>query len=328
MKKITVIFIYILIIVIIVPALITYIFKDKKKLYENKDNKDEQVEKVEVLSPELIENIIVEDTEKQSKFTLKLEEYIKGVVAAEMPVLFENEALKAQAVAARTYAIKHIKENEDIKAENIGQAYISIEEMKKRWGNNFENYYNKINNAVDSTKGQIMIFDNQPIEAVFHSTSRGITEEAQNVWGHSLPYIKSVNSSFDQKAPDFEYTTQMSKKEVIKKIKNKFNNININENNIIKNINILSKTEAGYVKEVSVFGNIMSGVEFRKLFSLRSADFQVSENANNIIFKTKGYGHGAGMSQYGAEFMAQDGKKYDEILKYYYFGIEIIKINM
>jgi len=313
-------------IVIIVPTLITYIFRDTGKTYENEY---EEIEKVEVVSPELIENIIVEDTEKQSKFTLKLEEYIKGVVAAEMPVLFEDEALKAQAVAARTYAVKHIKENEDIKAENIGQAYISVEEMKKRWGNNFENYYNKISNAVDSTRGQIMIFENQPIEAVFHSTSRGITEEAQNVWGHSLPYIKSVNSSFDQKAPDFEYTTQMSKKEVMKKIKNNFDNVNnINENNIVKNINILSKTEAGYVKEVNVFGNIISGVEFRKLFSLRSADFQISQNASNIIFKTKGYGHGAGMSQYGAEFMAQDGKKYDEILKYYYFGIEIIKINM
>lgn len=323
MRRIFIVIAYVLTVILFIPASVTFMLKNNNK---SDDNKVTEIEtKLNNIDTDKMVTVYNPETEIESNVVL--EDYIKGVVAAEMPVSFEIEALKAQAVAARTYALKHIQNTEKINAEDIGQAYISIEEMKKRWGDNFDIYYKKVSDAVDATKNEIIVYNNEPIEAVFHSTSAGMTETAENVWKSPLPYIKSVDSSYDVNAPDFEYKTTVDINDFIKKIKSKNNSAKINSQNIMDNIKIISRTQAGYVSSIKIGGISFTGIEIRQLFSLRSSNFTISSDGKNIIFTTKGYGHGAGMSQYGANFMAKEGKTYKEIINHYYFDVEIRNIS-
>lgn len=323
MRRIFIVIAYVLTVILFIPASVTFILKNNNKSDENKVTEIET--KLDNIDTDKMVTVYNPETEVESNVVL--EDYIKGVVAAEMPVSFEIEALKAQAVAARTYALKHIQNTEKINAEDIGQAYISIEEMKKRWGDNFDIYYKKVSDAVDATKNEIIVYNNEPIEAVFHSTSAGMTETAENVWKSPLPYIKSVDSSYDVNAPDFEYKTTVDINDFIKKIKSKNNSAKINSQNIMDNIKIISRTQAGYVSSIKIGGISFTGIEIRQLFSLRSSNFTISSDEKNVIFTTKGYGHGAGMSQYGANFMAKEGKTYKEIINHYYFDVEIRNIS-
>lgn len=331
LKGICYFIIYILSVVLFIPVTVIIIYSkiEPNKEYEITDKFQDIEENIE---NEVINNIEFSTTNNEGlennnkNFeTNKFEEYIVGVVSAEMPVSFENEALKAQAIAARTYAYKRIDNiNDEVNHNEIGQAYNSIEEMKAKWGNNFNEYYNKIRNCVYETKGMIMTYENEPIEAVFHSTSAGITELSENIWGRNLPYIKSVDSKVDENAPNFMYTTKIENSKIINEISKKFNNIE--KNKIIETFEIKNRSDAGYVLEVEVCGKIISGRDIRTMFNLRSTNFTIKKNKDSIEFTTKGYGHGAGMSQYGANFMAQDGKNYIEILNHYYKGIVIQSI--
>lgn len=324
MKKVFTAIIYILVVTSILPTIITLYIGNKinppSVLKNSSDNNT-------VDNADYENNVKVYNPETEEISNVGFEYYIKGVVAAEMPALFEKEALKAQAVAARTYAIKHSDDINNIEADKIGQAYISVEQMKENWGDKFNEYYERISDAVESTQGEIMVYNNEPIEAVFHSTSAGITESAENIWSSSLPYLKSVDSSQDEKAPDFIHETSIAKTDFIKKLKPKHDSLNITNDNIMDKIKILSRTEAGYVDKVSIDDKIFTGKEVRELFGLRSSNFTIKQDSENIIFITKGYGHGAGMSQYGANFMAEQGSKYSEILNHYYNEINIEKIK-
>lgn len=313
---------YFIVIILIIPSITVYFYKTKNILPNLNENEVvEVINNVEVIGNENNISYYEKSFEEESNI---LENYILGVVGAEMPISFEEEALKAQAVAARTYAYKRVgNTNNPINHKNIGQAYENVEQMKKKWGSNFQNYYDKLKKAVYSTKGEIMIYNNEPIEAVFHSTSAGITEVSENIWGKNLPYIKSVDSSFDEKAPDFLYTKKINKNDFINKISEKFPNID--KSQIIKSFQVLKRSDAGYVLEVDVCGQKLTGRDIRTMFNLRSTNFTVNKN-DFIEFTTKGYGHGAGMSQYGANFMAQQGKTYVEILNHYYKGIQINKV--
>lgn len=308
--------IYILLIVIIIPLIFIFVYN---KEYENLNINNFQ---------NVVDYLEFENDTNNSlinSISIPFEEYIVGVVAAEMPVSFEEEALKAQAIASRTYAYRRIEDiNEEVDYTKIGQAYISVEDLKSKWGDNFDTYYAKIYNAVYSTKGLIMTYDGEAIEAVFHSTSAGVTEDAENVWGNSLPYIKSVDSKQDENAPNFIYNTVVSNEEFINKILEKLPDIDKDE--IINSFEITKTSDAGYVLEVTVCQNTIAGKDIRTMFDLRSTNFTIQKNEDNITFTTKGYGHGAGMSQYGAEFMAKEGKTYEEILNHYYSGITIEKI--
>lgn len=302
------IFIYIIVAMIVLPALVTYCSR-------RSDNSTEQTQTtpsgVELASPEII---------KQN--SNELEEYIKGVVAAEMPALFEKEALKAQAVSARTYAVRKMNEaNRTDVPYDIGQAYITVEQMKQKWGEHFDEYYSRISQAVEQTKGQIMVYDNEPILAVFHAESAGKTESAENVWQQQIPYLKSVDSSLDENAPDFEKSVSFTYDEFIKRFYNKYGDIALNSQSLPHQIKILSYTPAGYVQQIQIGNRTFTGREVRETLSLRSSNFTVQSQNNTIIFTTKGYGHGAGMSQYGAQFMAKEGKTYQQILQHYYTGI-------
>lgn len=248
----------------------------------------------------------------------KLENYVIGVVAAEMPATFSIESLKAQAVASRTFAYKKIvnsKLNYDNLTSDKGQAYISLDEMRKKWNNNFDDYYNKIAQAVLSTRGEIITFNNEVINAYYFSLSNGKTEDSSQVFGEAK-YLVSVDSPWDTENSSYNKTVFIS----LNDFKNK---LGIDGNIEINNIN---RSNTNHVQSIVINNKTYDGIKFRKLFNLRSTDFEIEVNEDKIIVNTKGYGHGVGMSQHGANSLAKEGKKYDEIIKYYYQGVKISKI--
>ncbi|MEG2310696.1 MAG: stage II sporulation protein D [Clostridia bacterium] len=247
-----------------------------------------------------------------------LEEYVIGVVGSEMPAEFSNEALKAQAVAARTFALKKTSNGGIITATTADQVYKTNNELKQMWKNSYNTYYTKVKNSVNATKGVCALYNNKYIDALYFSTSNGKTEDSKNVWGNSLPYLKSVESPFDVGVRGFKETKSISMDTISKKL-----GVNLNS---ISQIKINSKTEGNRVKNITVCGKSFTGVQIRSRLGLRSADFDIAVNGNNIVFTTKGYGHGVGMSQYGANLMAKSGSNYTQILKHYYSGITISKI--
>lgn len=248
-----------------------------------------------------------------SVIELELEEYLIGVVASEMPASFHSEALKAQAVAARTYTLKAIKSNRKLTDTVATQVYQDNEELKVKWGNNFDTYYNKIKDAVNATKGKAIYYNNDLIEAFYFSTSNGYTEDSSYVFA-TLPYLKSVESPLDKQASSFLRTITLTYEEASKKL-----NIPLTfESSIIINRNNSSRVDTIFIDTHS-----FSGVKFRSLLNLRSTDFDFVLNENDITITTRGYGHGVGMSQYGANFYAKAGWNYQDILKHYYTNITI-----
>ena len=245
----------------------------------------------------------------------EIEEYIVGVVAAEMPASFNVEALKAQSVIARTYTLRKINKGEVLTDTVNTQSFIDETEMKTKWGSDYSKYYNKIKSAVNATKGQYLTYNGEYIDAVYHSTSNGKTEDAVNVWGNNIPYLKSVDSSWDKSASSY---LKINSKE-FHTVMNIFG-IDINENT---EISILSRNESGRVNEVKIGDSIYSGIELRNKLGLRSADFDISVENGNLTIITRGYGHGVGMSQYGANGMASAGYNYKDIIRHYYRGVKI-----
>lgn len=243
--------------------------------------------------------------------TIDLEEYIIGVVAGEMPALFHEEALKAQAIAARTYLINHLENNKTISNTTDNQVYLTEEDMKNKWKENFEIYYNKIKEAVTSTQYLIMYYDNHPIKAFYFSKSNGYTASSISVFNEQYDYLTVVKSPYDQDNSD---TIEISKQEFCSKI-----NISCDK---LKITNII-KDSSNRVSKITINNKEFKGTQLRKLLSLRSTDFSFKIKESIIEITTKGYGHGVGMSQYGANNMAKLGYTYEEILKYYYRDIEI-----
>lgn len=246
--------------------------------------------------------------------TVELEKYIIGVVAGEMPASFSEEALKAQAIASRTYLINHLQTNKTITNTTDDQVYLTKEEMKEKWKDDYDKYYNKIKEAVTATKGLIMYYNNEPIKAYYFSTSNGYTASSISVFNEQRDYLTSVESPFDQ---DNSNTIEISKQDFCNKLDISCNQISIT--NIIKdNSNRISK--------ITINNKEFKGTQVRKLLSLRSTDFTFNIKETTIEIITKGYGHGVGMSQYGANNMAKIGYTYEEILKYYYQDIKIDSI--
>lgn len=250
------------------------------------------------------------------------EDYIIGVVAAEMPANFEIEALKAQAVAARSYVLKKIEQNKnneyDILSSTMNQVYIDNNQMKAKWSNNYDEYLNKIKKAVIETKGQYLTYNGNVIEAFFFSTSSGKTENSEEVFSKALPYLRSVDSNWDNISPAFNSTNIFTLKEF-------YFNLNIPYNDKL-NIDIIETTSTGRIKKIKINNKEFSGNEIRNALKLKSTFFKIKLDKDKVIIETKGYGHGVGMSQYGAQAMAKNNYTYDQILKYYYQGVDISKI--
>ena len=265
---------------------------------------------------------------------IALDEYLYGVVSAEMPASFEIEALKAQAVVARSYTIYKIQNNSGrhdgasiCDESTCCQAWILKEDRLSKWEESSRQaYWDKIVNAVDSTKGKIVTYNGKPINAFFHSNSGGKTETTINVWGgDGYPYLQSVATSGEDSYSQYQSEVTLSKEDFINKIKDKHSDFSIdfNEENCIQ---ILEYTEGNRVKTIKIGNLNLSGVEVRTLIGLKSANFTINIEGDNIKFSVIGYGHGVGMSQTGADSMAKQGKNYEEIIKHFYTGVEIVDL--
>ena len=252
-----------------------------------------------------------------SVINLNMTDYLIGVVSSEMPASFNLEALKAQSVLARTYALKAKQTGKKLTDTVSTQSYIDIDQMKNKWGNSFNTYYNKIKNAVENTNGEYLSYNGNYIEALYHSTNNGKTESSLDVFGNYYPYLISVSSEYDKNASSYLRTINMP----LDTISNKLG-LNLNNDSVIS---ILSYTDGGNIKEININGNNFSGKKVRELLGLRSADFDISISDNNANITTRGYGHGVGMSQYGANGMANAGYSYKDILSHYYPGTTLTK---
>jgi len=262
-------------------------------------------------------------TEDNKIKDIPIEEYVIGVVAGEMPANFNEEALKAQAVASRTYALKRKQNNKkdyDVLDNTNYQVYINEDKMKEKWNNEYETYYKKIKTAVNSTKGEVILYKNNLIDALFFSTSNGYTEDNKDVFEDELPYLISVKSNWDEKeSPVFKTQNDFSTEEFLA-------NLGFLDTHKIK-IDDINKTKTGRVKTITINDKVFNGRDIRNIFGLRSTSFTINIENNMVHFNVLGYGHGVGMSQYGANGMAKEGYNYKQILKHYYKNCKIKKIN-
>lgn len=312
-------------VLLFILVVISFIYKDKTNfILEN--NKNQEVTKNNISinnkSEKPKEEGVVIKLKSDDKIDeIDLEEYIIGVVACEMPASFNLEALKAQAVAARTFALRkyEARKNKSYTLTNgtSDQCYHNNNILKKKWGSNYKKYYNKIKKAVTSTKGEYLTYNNKIITAFYFSMSNGFTEYSENVFTSSRPYLVSVSSSWDKDVNGYEQTVSFKEKDFLKKLE-----IDDNE---VQTIKILSRYKTNRVNKIKVNNKTFSGVNFRTLLSLRSTDFDIKFENNVIKITTRGYGHGVGMSQYGANGMAEENYTYNEILEYYYKNVEIKK---
>lgn len=256
---------------------------------------------------------------------MDMRDYIIGTVAAEMPASYESEALKAQALAAVTFAQyqKTAGSSEELDGADISddssthQGYMSVSQMQEKWGDAYETYYNKIAEAVDAVIDKVITYDGEPIMAAYHAISTGKTESAENMWGKAIPYLVSADSEGDKYSSRYSSTVTVSEEEMKEALKDKKNA------DLDSGIKINSTSDSGTVMSITVCGIEMTGAEVRTLFSLRSPSFTVESEDGEYTFCVKGYGHGVGMSQYGADWYAKQGYTYEEIIAHYYPGTSI-----
>lgn len=337
LKTIIIMTLIIIFIMILLPIIFLGDNSNSSNSLSSFNLKDDNIVKASGLSFPVNGKVKLYRREKNVVEELDLEEYVKGVVSSEMPANFDEEALKAQAVAARTYYMnKRINPCKDAKIKGAEicdstncQVYMDKEERMSKWSkDDGESNWNKISEAVESTKGEVLTYDGVVLEyPQFFAVSSGKTEDAVDVFAMNIPYLKSIDSKGEEIAPKFESTLSISLDEFVDKIKSQYKDIVLSKDNIEDSIKIQSYTKGGGVKEIKVGNKNISGIEFRKILNLNSTNFTISFKNNNIVFLCKGYGHGVGMSQWGANAMAKNGSKYNDILKYYYSGIEIEKIK-
>ena len=292
----------------------------------NGQNSNEQVSKENSHKIKLLHH----DTNEVEE--VDLEEYIVHVVSAEMPVDFEPEALKAQAIVARTYTMYKTKnpkhDNADICDDSACcQAWISKEKRFERWEEDkAQANWDKISKCVNDTKGKIITYNNEPINAFFHANSGGTTEIPGEVWGGSnLPYLQVVTTAGEEGYTQYSSEVALKYDELLSKLKEKYSDISIDFNNN-DDIKILEYTESGRVKTIKFGNHNLSGVETRTLLGLKSTNFEFEKKDGTITFKVIGYGHGVGMSQTGADSLAKQGKNAEEIVKHFYKDVEISSI--
>ncbi len=262
-------------------------------------------------------------------------EFLCGAVAAEMPAAFEKEALKAQAVACYTYFGRERNNKKSRKEKGYDftantekwKNYVPKDQMNVKWGNSFEKYYKKISDAVDCVLGEVIEKDGDLILAAYHAISSGKTEKSADVFGGDLNYLVNVESPGDKLASGYESRVEVPIENFKKKLTTAWGECNFNGDpkEWVGNFEV---TEGGMIKKIKICGHEAKGSEIRKIFDLRSSDFELKYDCENakFLFIVKGYGHGVGMSQYGAQYMAKQGADYKQILRWYYPGTSIVKL--
>lgn len=286
-------------------------------------------------SPDSGETILMLDASTGDVLQLSMRDYIIGAVTAEMPASFEEEALKAQAVAVHTYAVRRQQaESKKPTPELCGadlsndssryQAYFTKSQAMEFYGSGYEAAYEKISAAADEVLPYILTYEDEPILAAFCSMSSGQTESAENVWGQEVPYLVPADSEGDRNAPNFRYEEQFTEKELKELLEKAYPEGDFS-GKCEKWLDITKKSESGTVLGASAGGVKTTGQELRAAMGLRSAAFEMEWEKGVCTVTTKGYGHGVGMSQYGANAMAKAGADWKEIVKHYYSGAEIEK---
>lgn len=323
MKKVGLYIIGVVLVCFIIPILFTEQFTSNNtvQLEENVIKEEEppraKVDKIKVLFTK--ENQIKE---------MDIDEYLYGVVSAEMPASYGMEALKAQAIVARTYTLYKIENNASkhgdagiCTASTCCQAWISKEDRLAKWAEDTRNeYWNKVTNAVDSTKGKVITYEGKVINAFFHANSGGKTEPPVNVWGGTgYPYLQTVETSGEEGYSQYKSEVEFTKDELIKKLKEKYEDIKLELNEV----EIIERYESGRIKTIKFGNKQIAGVEARTILGLRSANFDIKLEGQKIKFTVYGYGHGVGMSQTGADSLAKQGQNYEQIIKHFYTGVEI-----
>lgn len=334
MKKLSMYFLALITVCFVLPAIFT---KTNKQV-----STDTQGENISIDVQNIEEQKDSNNSDKEIKLlhsktgeveNVNIEEYLCNVVSAEMPASFETEALKAQAIVARTYTMfklnnkKH--DNADI-CDNSAccQAWISKENRLAKWEESKrDEYWQKICSVVQQTKGQVIMYNNEPINAFFHSNSGGTTEIPVNVWGSTnYPYLQVVETSGEEAYTQYASEVTIANTDIINKLKEKYQDISIDFSNV-EDLKIVEHTESGRVKTVKFGNHKLSGVEVRSIFGLKSTNFEILKIDNDHIqFKVKGYGHGVGMSQTGADSLAKQGKTAEEIIHHFYSNVNVKKI--
>ncbi len=268
------------------------------------------------------------NTETNNVKEISTKEYLFGVVAAEMPALYEEEALKAQAVAAYTFACYRKNQNSDKDYDLTDnyltdQSYITLEQATARWGDNATVYTEKINKVLAEAEDYMITYENEPILAVYHAISFGNTEDAKNVWGSDYPYLKSVESYGDKLCDGYITTLSVPEEKFKETLLSKIDFIGTPQEFLGK----IDRTQAGTVKTIKICDTEIKGDKIRELFGLRSSNFEVEYKDGNFNFTVYGYGHAVGLSQNGADYMAKQGSNFKEILNHYYPNCKIEKIE-
>ncbi|WP_232333919.1 stage II sporulation protein D [Thermoactinomyces intermedius] len=277
-------------------------------------------------------------TESKKVVQLPLEEYIYGVVAAEMPADFHKEALKAQALAARTYIVDRLERKDYSDLSKWGkeakkahvtdtvnhQAFKTDDMLKKEWKARYETFRNSIREAVKETEGQIITYRGKPIYAAFFSTSNGYTENSEEYFKHKYPYLRSVSSPWDRMSPKYIHRHTLSWDEFVSRLEKKTGQaVSLPASTGTRLIRVTGRTEGKRIAKIRIGDQTFTGREIREALGLASTDFDVEVRGDQLQITTRGYGHGVGMSQWGANLMAKQGKKVDEIIRHYYQGVKI-----
>lgn len=334
MRKILALFLAALLSVFLIPTVIGLIRGDRVPSFKIPEGEGDAVTSGSFTEPF---NISVYNAAEDRLFEMEFEEYLVGVLAGEMPPTYHIEALKAQAVAARSYILSKAADyfGGNRPEEHHGamvctnyahcKAWQDISQVKKGWNERYaEDYEAKIRKAVEATSGEYMIYDNKVVKAYFYAISGGRTENVEDVWGTALPYLRSVHSRGDIGADGFESMSTYPKDLFVQKLKSAKDGVEIST--LADCIGEISRSQGGSVLDIQIGGVAFKGKEIRDIFDLRSANFEIFFEGDKVTFRVKGYGHGVGMSQNGANAMAEEGKTYTQILKHYYSGVSMVNL--
>lgn len=267
--------------------------------------------------------------------TLDFDRYLIGVVAANMPAAYHIEALKAQAVVCRTYALYNMallsKEDPDRKefgTLELGLSYIDPDEMEQYWGSdNYVQYFSKLENAIYATKDEVMVYENDLVLPVFFGTGTGYTRSAKEAWGIDIPYLVSVSSKQDVTSVNYLRITEYEPENIVGILKQKYPSADISEDTFFRDVTVTERDSTGYVTKINLGSLTVSGEEFAKVLGLNSNNFHIEDYEGTVRIICTGVGHGVGLSQYGTNAMAEEGHTYKEILTHYYTGVKIINLN-
>ncbi len=314
MKKILIKTVIVSLLVLVLPFLLTLLFSHEES--------DASLETMDF-------TIYYEVNNTEEK--LSFDEYLIGVVAANMSAGYHIEALKAQAVIARTYALYNIalltKEDpgkDSFSTSELGLSYISLEKLKDLWGNeNYNAYFSKLENAVHGTKDEVILYEDDLILPVFFDTGSGYTRNAEEAWGISIPYLVSVSSKQDVTSTNYLSIDEFEVPQLISLLEKYYQDLTLSEASFFQDIKVTDRDSAGYVTKINLGSLSVSGEEFAKVLGLASNHFYIEEYESKARIICNGSGHGIGLSQYGANAMAEESSSYSDILGYYYSGTKI-----